>query len=191
MRELKNIKKKLYEFQQSCPEIKHDCSNDYSGYTYASLNATLKAVKQAMKPLKMGLFQLVNDNRIDTVIFDSESGEEITSSTAIPEEVKLKGMNEYQALGSAITYLKRYALTSMLGISAESDNDAIGEQQNTTPKKPQKPWLNLFDKNGNETGVFLQIKDKHENNPIELSQLRKYYKISKASVKSLNEIGIQ
>src|SRR5699024_5862203 len=114
MSELKNIKKKLYEFQQTCPEIKHDCSNEYSGYTYASLNATLKAVKEAMKPLTVGLVQLVTDSRVDTVIFDAERGEEITSSTAISEDVSLKGVNEYQVLGSAITYLKRYALTSML-----------------------------------------------------------------------------
>ena len=54
----------------------------------------------------------------------------------IPENVSLKGMNEYQVLGSAITYIRRYALSSLLGIVTDKDTDAA------TPKQVRKPVLN-------------------------------------------------
>ena len=54
----------------------------------------------------------------------------------IPQNVSLKGMNEYQVLGSAITYIRRYALSSLLGIVTDKDTDAA------TPKQVRKPVLN-------------------------------------------------
>ena len=36
-------------------------------------------------------------------------------------------MNEFQSLGSAITYLRRYSLSSMLGIVTDKDVDAAGK----------------------------------------------------------------
>ena len=44
-------------------------------------------------------------------------------------------MNEFQVLGSAITYLRRYALSSMLGLVTDKDTDASGEQVKHEPKK--------------------------------------------------------
>ena len=53
-------------------------------------------------------------------------------------------MNDYQVLGSAITYLRRYALSAMLGIVTDKDTDASGEQKktNATKKQDNRPWLN-------------------------------------------------
>ena len=39
-------------------------------------------------------------------------------------------MNAFQVYGSAITYFRRYALSSMLGIITDKDTDASGEQIN-------------------------------------------------------------
>src|SRR5699024_2235267 len=66
----------------------------------------------------------------------------LESETVIPPDVKLKGMNDFQVLGSAITYLRRYALSSILGIVSDADNDGAGQQQ---PKKtkPKKPVLDV------------------------------------------------
>jgi len=43
-------------------------------------------------------------------------------------------MNEFQVMGSAISYLRRYCLSSVLGIVTDKDTDAAGEQ--TKPSKP-------------------------------------------------------
>jgi len=41
-------------------------------------------------------------------------------------------MNELQALGSSITYLRRYSISAMLSLVTDKDIDGAGEQQ---PKK--------------------------------------------------------
>ena len=53
------------------------------------------------------------------------------SCAAIPQDVQLKGMNAFQVYGSAITYFRRYALSSILGIVTDKDIDASGEQINS------------------------------------------------------------
>ena len=37
-------------------------------------------------------------------------------------------MNDFQVLGSAITYIRRYAISAMLGLITDKDLDACGEQ---------------------------------------------------------------
>ena len=44
-------------------------------------------------------------------------------------------MNDFQVLGSAITYIKRYALSSLLGLVTDKDTDASGEQVSKKPVK--------------------------------------------------------
>jgi hypothetical protein len=46
-------------------------------------------------------------------------------------------MNDFQVLGSAITYLRRYALSSALGLVTDKDTDAGGEQVKTEAKNIQ------------------------------------------------------
>lgn len=45
-------------------------------------------------------------------------------------------MNDFQVLGSAITYLRRYAISAILGLVTDKDTDASGEQ---VEKKKAKP----------------------------------------------------
>jgi hypothetical protein len=39
-------------------------------------------------------------------------------------------MNDYQTLGSGITYLRRYSLSTILGLITDKDVDACGTQEN-------------------------------------------------------------
>lgn len=123
---MKNIYKSLADFQQEVPVILKDTSG--YGYQYADLPAIFAIINPLMKKHGMGFYQAVNGNEIKTVVFHVESGEQIESNTSIPQGVELKGMNDFQVLGSAITYLKRYALSSILGLVTDKDTDAGGEQ---------------------------------------------------------------
>jgi hypothetical protein len=124
------IYKSLAAFQQECPII-HKATKGY-GYSYSDLPTIFKVINPLLKKHKLGFTQLMNDNCIETILFHVETGENITSKTKIPEDVSLKGMNDFQVLGSACTYIRRYALSSMLGIVTDKDIDAAGEQ---LPKK--------------------------------------------------------
>ena len=137
---MKNLYKALADFQQEVPVILKDTSG--YGYKYADLPAIFEVINPLLKKHGLGFYQTVDSlvnvdiDVIETVLFHIESGEQIKSSTRIPKGVSLKGMNDFQVLGSAITYIRRYALSSMLGIVTDKDTDASGEQVIQTESKP-------------------------------------------------------
>tara|TARA_R110000796_G_scaffold182260_2_gene298811 strand:+ start:125 stop:727 length:603 start_codon:yes stop_codon:yes gene_type:complete len=114
--------KALADFQQEVPAI-YEGSTGY-GYKYADLKQILAVINPILKKHKLGFTQLLNNSSLETIVFHTESGENISSSVEIPQEVTLKGMNAFQVLGSAITYYRRYSLSSILGLVTDSDNDA-------------------------------------------------------------------
>ena len=131
---MKHLFKALADFQQEVPVI-HKATQGY-GYTYADLPKILEVINPILKKHGLGFTQLINGTQIATCLFHIESAESIESKIDIPQGVILKGMNEFQVLGSAITYLRRYALSSMLGLVTDKDTDASGEQVKQEPKKP-------------------------------------------------------
>ena len=114
--------KALADFQQEVPAI-YEGSTGY-GYKYADLKQILAVINPILKKHKLGFTQLLNNSSLETIVFHTESGENISSSVEIPQDVTLKGMNAFQVLGSAITYYRRYSLSSILGLVTDSDNDA-------------------------------------------------------------------
>lgn len=129
---MKNLLKALAEFQQAVPVI-HKGTQGY-GYSYANLATIFEIINPILKANKLGFTQLVGDNNIKTIIFHYESGEQLETITTIPQGTNLKGMNDFQTLGSAITYIRRYALSSALGLITDKDTDASGEQVKPTVK---------------------------------------------------------
>jgi len=130
---MKHLFTALAAFQQEVPVI-HKGTTGY-GYSYADLPAIFEKINPLMKKHGLGFTQLLNGEFLDTVIFHIESGENIKSSVAIPVGVQLKGMNDFQVLGSAITYLRRYALSAALGLVTDKDTDASGVQETRVPAK--------------------------------------------------------
>jgi len=131
-----NLIKAIAEFQQEVPVIFKD--TEAYGYKYADLPKVLEVINPLLKKHGIAFTQMINGTSVDTVIYHVETGESIQSSTAIPQGVTLKGQNDFQVLGSAITYIRRYALSAMLGLVTDKDNDAAGEQE----KKSQQPQQN-------------------------------------------------
>lgn len=123
---MKELFKSLSEFQQECPVILKDTSG--YGYKYADLPAILAIINPILKNHNLGYYQAVDGRKLKTCVFHTETGESITEAAEIPQNVSLKGMNDFQVLGSAITYMRRYQLSAMLGLVTDKDTDAIGEQ---------------------------------------------------------------
>jgi hypothetical protein len=133
---MKHLFKSLAEFQQEVPTI-HKATQGY-GYTYADLPKIFEVINPLLKKHGLGFTQLIHGTDLITIIFHAESGETLESKTSIPQGVQLKGMNDFQVLGSAITYLRRYALSSALGLVTDKDTDAGGEQVKTEQKNEVK-----------------------------------------------------
>jgi len=110
-------------------------------YTYASLADILKAVQPVLTEHGFAINQSVEpveDGRIG--IYTSivhESGGQMTYGP-LPMPVT----NDPKAVGSAITYGRRYALAAALGIATEEDTDAAG----TEPDKPKRKTIDHHDR---------------------------------------------
>ena len=138
----------LAAFQQEVPVI-FESSTGY-GYKYADLKQILNTINPIMKKHKLGFTQLLNDNKITTVVFHTLSGESIQSEVEIPSDVVLKGMNKYQIVGSGITYYRRYSLSSILGLVTDADNDA-----NPNYKPETKAPVKQSEKKGNTSKKWI------------------------------------
>jgi hypothetical protein len=132
---MKELFKALADFQQEVPTI-HKGTQGY-GYSYADLPAIFDVINPLLKKHGLGFTQTVNGNQLCTKVFHVESGELLEGCADIPQGVQLKGMNDFQVLGSAITYMRRYQLSAMLGLVTDKDTDAGGQQVQTTQPKTQ------------------------------------------------------
>ncbi|MFZ2432504.1 MAG: ERF family protein [Lutibacter sp.] len=189
---MKNLFKALADFQQEVPVI-HKGTEGY-GYSYADLPAIFEVINPLLKKNGLGFTQLMEGKSIRTIVFHIESGETIESITEIPQGVSLAKMNEFQVLGSAITYLRRYSLSSALGLVTDKDTDAGGEQVKAPVKsatevtEDTKKWINLFDKQGNQSLAFINLeKAIADGKNYTLKSIREKYKVSKQTEKELLE----
>ena len=114
------------------------------GYKYTDFDTVIKTVKPILKKNKLGFCQLLQTTEngksgITTILFH-ESGESVQAWFELPAVVVGKA-NNAQNVGASISYIKRYALCSILGCSSDEDTDgAIGQQtrpQNASQSAPQ------------------------------------------------------
>jgi recombination protein, phage associated len=198
MENKKNILKAISEFQQEVPVIHKDTQGFKNNYTYASLPKIFEVINPLLKKHGLGFTQLLEGNSIRTIVYHLETFETLESVAEIPQNVELGGMNKFQVLGSAITYFRRYALSSILGLVTDKDTDAQGEQitaqkplpatqpapQNEKKKEPEK-WLNV----GSPEWEGL-VKTIADGSNWTLAQIRKKYKVSKETEKELATLNI-
>ena len=101
-------------------QVKSD-KGSYS-YKYAELSDLLEAVKPALLGQGLAISQGVDSYergvKVTTLLMHS-SGEHLSSTLSMP----VTGSTP-QAYGSAITYARRYALSALLGVAPEDDDDA-------------------------------------------------------------------
>lgn len=164
-----NIFKALADFQQECPVI-HKGTTGY-GYTYADLPQILEVINPLLKKHGLGFTQMLEGSGLKTILFHVKSGEYLESYCDIPT-TSLKGMNDFQAIGSGITYFRRYCLSSILGVVSDKDTDAAGEKEKPHFKETKLPAF--VKKHKNVTDLTLAI-DSCEN-LTELSELHKLNK---------------
>ena len=120
-----NIWSALSAFQADCPAINKGAKG--YGYKYADLPSIMEVINPLLKKHKLVISQPLDGRSVMTKLVHIPTGECVESRIEIPEGVMLKGMNQYQSDGSAITYYRRYSL-SVLGIVTDEDNDAAGKQ---------------------------------------------------------------
>ena len=88
-------------------------------FKYADLSACVSAAVQPLKENGLCVVQLVNGQKLITILAH-KSGQWFRSES----DIRIASGANNQEFGSALTYLKRYSYCSILGIVADTDDDA-------------------------------------------------------------------
>lgn len=121
--------------------VTKDSKNPFFKSTFATLNAVLDSTVHILNKHKIFVTQppAVEANGqqiVETVLFH-ESGQFIASSM----QVTVAKANDPQAVGSGVSYARRYTLMSMLSLGAEDDDgeSAMGRGKTHAKPEPAKP----------------------------------------------------
>jgi hypothetical protein len=153
---IQNLAKALSVFQLKVGKINKDSVNPFFKSKYASLSNILDAISLPLNESGLTFSQLPSgENGLTTILIHSETGEFMEADyTMTPSK------NDPQGVGSAITYQRRYALASILGLNIDEDDDGnVATHGAKTPEEAvelQKPWLNYGSKEFN--GAVAKLK---------------------------------
>lgn len=149
----KAFKMAMADFQANKPELKKTkkasftTQKGHTEYFYSSL----AGIQQAVDPVlsKFGLSyrwsqkQDADSVTITCIVSHIDGHTESNSMTAIHDASGSK--NAIQAIGSTVSYLKRYTLEGAIGLSTDRDDDANGAGANRKKElQPGSPeWANV------------------------------------------------
>jgi hypothetical protein len=172
---ISNLAKALIDFQGRVQKIKKDAKNPFFKSNYASLSNIQDAISQPLADAGLAYSQMPSGvNGLSTILIHAESGEYLMESFIMP----VSKQNDPQAVGSAITYAKRYALAGVLGLNIDDDDDG-----NKASEKPvEKQWLNPNTEKWSSAIEALR-------GGYDIAVIKKKYNISKENeTKLLNEL---
>jgi hypothetical protein len=116
------IYQKIIEAKREIGKVAKNAKNPHFKNTYADLNALIEAVEPILLEKGLTLLQPIIENKVFSKIIDAESGECVESYIDLPLSVTP------QAMGSAITYYRRYTLQSLLSLQAVDDDGQAASQ---------------------------------------------------------------
>jgi hypothetical protein len=150
---MQELIKALVKARRGFTSIKKDATNPHFKSKYATLDSVLDAVMPALTDNGLTVLQVIQIRDGVSVLVTylyHESGDNIESVYALPQNAAP------QQFGSALTYARRYALTALLNVAADEDNDAEPAKQAETkqskppvqpkkapPTEPKQQWAAL------------------------------------------------
>ena len=141
---IKELATALNKFQAECSGAKKDADNPFFGSKYANLEAVINCAKSALdnNGLAVSQFPIMDQGYcgVETILMHS-SGEWISNTLLLACKKQ-----DPQAMGSAITYARRYAYQSVLGIPSEDDDGEKSMTRNQAPIQQQAPVQATYQK---------------------------------------------
>tara|TARA_R110001583_G_scaffold23353_4_gene86393 strand:+ start:10546 stop:11163 length:618 start_codon:yes stop_codon:yes gene_type:complete len=129
-----NIYKKIFDLQSEIGVISKDAKNKFFQSQYFDINSLIKQLHPLLIKNKLVLIQPCVDGTVKSIISDMD-GNSIESSLQLPTGL------DAQKIGSAITYYRRYTLTSLLSLQAE-DDDGNSASSRSSSAKPANDFFN-------------------------------------------------
>ena len=198
MAEKVNIYQKLNNFRGLVGAIRKDKENPFHKSKYADINSILEATTDKLS--EAGLVDVdttkIDENGqlwLETKLINIDNPEEFLK---IETPLLLKDKNNPQALGSALTYCRRYNRVTLLGLEQEDDDgNAAAEppkEQYSPPNiKQKKLELSAYLKTHNIIGdtqkAFVQYLKSKNYNIENLNQLNQLLQNKNLLNKLINE----
>lgn len=186
---IKNIAAALVKFAANMGKIHKSELNPFFKSKYAALPDILSAIEKPLQDAGLFISQHPTANGLITILMHSESGEYLQSTYPLNPAKP----NDPQALGSAITYARRYAIGAILNLNIDEDDD--GNAAAAAANKPaslaaaDKPKLQKISANGEITEQWKRVEAwvRQGGNPDAVLQK---YAVDKSLLQELRNIAI-
>tara|TARA_R110000803_G_scaffold185054_1_gene247388 strand:+ start:561 stop:1055 length:495 start_codon:yes stop_codon:yes gene_type:complete len=162
-----NLNTKLYKLQSEIGSISKNSKNPFYNSKYFDINNLIKHLNPFLIKHKLLLLQPITNNQVRSVISDLE-GNSVESSIKLPKNL------DAQKLGSAITYFRRYTLTSLLALQA-GDDDANLAVTKPVLEENKGQWNVVVNSLKNDKTDLNYVKSKFDISKVEniLTKLNK------------------
>lgn len=133
-----SIWKAMMQFRGKVDQVERTSKNEFLSYKYANINNIIDTIKPVLYELGMGYVQTVQYvdgiDLLNTRIYLVDHPEEFIESN-----IRLiMAKEDSQALGSSITYNRRYALWSMFSLEVQDDDGERATHGAKTKTKTQQ-----------------------------------------------------
>lgn len=193
---MKNLLKALAEFHKRITCVPKTEDNPFHHSKYSGLDTVYNHIKKDL--LECGIWfyhkssKIENDEGIEgieirTILYHIDSGEQLDCT---PVNLFPKEPQNAQAMGSCITYGKRYSLQLALGLPSEEEDDdaniATGVKPAKIEKEPSKTYtIKAEEKEKNKIPFWMEMEIKKINS---IERLEEFYKQNEASARKYMNI---
>lgn len=133
---IQNLTQGLAKFHAMVGRISKDAKNPFFKSNYASLPHIITEIAEPLEKAGLVLSQFPNGDGLTTMLIHAESGEFISATYTL----QVVRQNDPQAQGSAISYARRYAITSILNLAiADDDAEAATRPVRQAPAPSKVP----------------------------------------------------
>ena len=171
--EINDLVKALCNLQATVEPWVKDASGLH--YKYAKLDGLLEIIKAQLQPNGLVISQHVTNDtagRVGVTTKVMHTSGQWQASTLFADILPTnKGTNALQALGGAITYLRKYTLAAILGIAQVDDDGATQEERKPIQKIPAPERIRLED--------LKDIEEVIEETNADVSKILSYYQVDK------------
>jgi hypothetical protein len=183
---VKNISVALINAQTEIKEIAKNCNVSFiskktgfkTEYSYTSYDDIMKTIKPILLKNKITILQplttLQNNESGVCTRLQHESGEYFESDVSF-SAAGMSGVNTMQDIGAGISYIRRYALSAILALVTDEDNDAnsFDDDNKKQIDKPSKQSDTV--KQPNSIGIIQELKKSALDEKDKIDLERRYY----------------
>lgn len=119
---------KLPSILAEIPTLTNDSQNTHFGNRYLSLKKLIAILRPVLDHHHIVLIQPCEGDRVTTKLIDLDDGDTLESAIDLPM------ITDPQKVAGAVTYYRRYTLTSLLGLTIDDDDDGNTSTGRTSPK---------------------------------------------------------